>query len=96
MFFVNLKRMCILMFLDVDVNEIQLTDGVLYILTGFPPAVCQLQMSPVIIVDLTVFLGNSISFCLTSFDILLLDASTLRIVVPSSRIDTPHNAPLYP
>ena len=51
-------------------------------------SVCQLQMSPVIIVDLTTFLCNSISFCLTSFDILLLGASTLRIVLKSALFET--------
>lgn len=85
--YVSLKRMCILLLLDGVVYRCQLypVDWWCFWVTEF----CLLDLSvsdrrvlySTIIVYSSVFLCSSISFCLTHFDALLLDACMLRSLV---------------
>ena len=79
---------------SINVN-IQLINGAIQfkcILTGFLPAGSILSTErgvlkfPTMTVDLSILSCSSVSFCLISFDILLLGTHTLRIVMPSWRI----------
>ena len=79
----------------MNVNYIQLIDGALlfsYVLTdifcllGLPVADRRVSKSLAIIVDLSVSLCSSISFCLMYFVALFLGVCTVRIVISSWKI----------